>query len=344
MTTTQSNTMAVATDYVKTVGIVNNGFNGRGFANPYDIAFQPDGRIYVINRCDPGRAGAIRVGVCNLDEDYLFEFGKGYGQGDGQFVWPVAMAFGTDDRLYITDEHNHRVTVYDSSGEFVTCWGEKGSNPGQFKGPSGIAVDRDGSIVIADQENGRVQRFTAAGDFIAAWGEPGDGDGQLDLPWGVGLGPDGSVFVADWHNDRIQKFSPDGSYLKTIGSPGSGEGQLKRPSGVAVDSSGNIYVADWGNERVQIFDEDGNSVSILRGQATVSKWGMDYFSSNPEEWEVRQASELQSDLPEHLNTPYLTSSQTEPYFWGPVAVRFDDQDRLYVVETNRHRFQVYAKG
>jgi DNA-binding beta-propeller fold protein YncE len=152
------------------------------------------------------------------------------------------------------------------------------------------------------------------------------------------------VFVADWHNDRIQKFSAEGSHLKTIGSPGGGEGQLKRPAGVAVDSAGYIYVADWGNERVQIFDEDGSFVAIMRGQATVSKWAMDYFSSNPEEWEVRQASELESDLPEHLNTPYLISSQTEPYFWGPVSLRFDHQDRLYVVETNRHRFQVYAKG
>ena len=79
--------------YVKTIGMVNNGFSGRGFANPYDTAVSQDGRIFVLNRCDPPRASAIRVGICNLDEDYLGEFGNGYGDGDGQFVLPVAMAF-----------------------------------------------------------------------------------------------------------------------------------------------------------------------------------------------------------------------------------------------------------
>jgi hypothetical protein len=49
------------------------------------------------------------------------------------------------------------------------------------------------------------------------------------------------------------------------------------------------------------------------------------------------------ELPAHLNTPYHVSSQTEPYFWGPVSVSLDREGRLYVTETNRHRFQVYQK-
>ena len=342
--TTQADTATVAFDYIKTVGIVNNGYNGRGFANPYDIAFRPDGRIYVLNRCDPARAAAIRVGVCNLDEEYLFEFGRGYGQGEGQFIWPVAMAFGNDDRLYVTDEYNHRVTVYDAEGEYVSQWGEAGSAPGQFNGPAGIAADSSGDLYISDQHNGRVQKFTPEGESIAAWGERGSAPGQFDLPWGVGIGADDSVYVADWRNDRVQKFSPDGDHLLTIGSAGGGEGQLSRPSGVSADSDGLIYVADWGNERVQVFAPDGSPAASLRGQATLSQWSMDYFSSNPDEWEVRQIADLEPDLPEHLQTPYHVSSQVEPYFWGPVSVRLDHERRLYVVETNRHRFQVYTKA
>ena len=55
------------------------------------------------------------------------------------------------------------------------------------------------------------------------------------------------------------------------------------------------------------------------------------------------AEDLTPELPPHLTTPYHVSSQTEPYFWGPVAVSLDREGRLYVVETNRHRFQVYQK-
>ena len=325
-------------DYIKTVGIVNNGDNGRGFANPYDIAFRPDGRIFVLNRCDPARAKAIRVGVLNLDEDYLYEFGNGYGDGDGQFVWPVAMAFDSAGRLYITDEYNNRVCVYDADGSFVSQWGERGTGEGQFDGPAGIAIDSADNIYIADQRNGRIQKLNADGESLAGWGEPGSDDGQFDLPWGVGVGADDAVYVADWRNDRVQKFTSDGEHLQTIGA-----GHLSRPSGVAASPDGAVAVADWGNERVQIFTADGELATTMRGQATLSQWAMDYYSSNPEEWELREVSDLAPEtLPEHLQTPYHTSSQIEPYFWGPVAVRFDDQGRLYVVETNRHRFQVYG--
>ena len=34
---TQTKSPGIVLDYVKTIGIVNNGFSGRGFANPYDI-------------------------------------------------------------------------------------------------------------------------------------------------------------------------------------------------------------------------------------------------------------------------------------------------------------------
>ncbi|MDA1348758.1 MAG: hypothetical protein O3A47_07815, partial [Chloroflexi bacterium] len=97
MTTTTS----TAVKYLKTVGSVNNGSNGRGFANPYDTAHTKDGRIFVINRCDLARRAAIRIGICNLDEEYLGEFGYGFGDGDGQLVQPVAMAFDSQDRLYL---------------------------------------------------------------------------------------------------------------------------------------------------------------------------------------------------------------------------------------------------
>jgi len=94
---------------------------------------------------------------------------------------------------------------------------------------------------------------------------------------------------------------------------------------------------------VQVLRSDGSFQTLLQGAATMSKWGEDYLSSNPEEKSEREISNLRPVLPEHLNTPYHISSQTEPNFWGPVSVSLDKQGRLYVTETNRHRFQVYQK-
>ena len=340
---TQTQSASIKLDYAKTIGIVNNGLNGRGYANPYDLAVSRDGRIFVLNRCDPARASGIRIGVCNFDEDYLFEFGDGAGDGDTNFRWPVCMVFGGNEHLYITDEQNQRVTVFDNDGNFLRKWGTRGSGDGEFNGPAGIAAGPDGYIYVVEQHNARVQKFTAEGEFVGKWGSHGSGPGQFNLPWGAAADTAGNVYVADWRNDRIQKFTGDGEFLASYGSSGGGEGQFQRPTSVAVDAEGFIYVADWGNERVQVFDPEGGFQLLLRGQATVSKWAQAYFDANPEEKAERDRSDLMPQLPPHLNTPYHISSQTEPYFWGPVAVSLDHEGRLYVVETNRHRFQVYQK-
>lgn len=342
--TTQTQPASLALDYVKTIGIVNNGLNGRGFANPYDLQVTADGRIFVLNRADPARAAGIRIGICNLAEDYLGEFYGSAGQGDGNLVWPVAMAFDAAERLYVTDEYNHRITVFDGQGNFLHKWGTPGAGPGELNGPAGIAVGNGGDVYVVDQHNARVQRYANDGAFVGQWGSFGAAPGQFNLPWGMTTDSAGQVYVADWRNDRIQKFTPDGEFLAAFGSSGDGEGQFNRPTQVAVDEAGRIYVADWGNERVQALDPDGNFLLLLRGQATVSKWAQDYFDSNLEEKAERDHSNLRPPLPPHLNTPYHISSQTEPYFWGPVAVSLDRAGHLYVVETNRHRFQVYRQA
>ncbi len=340
---TQVAAPSITLQYLKTIGIVNNGYNGRGFANPYAVAVSRDGRIFVLNRCDPARASAIRVGICTLDEAYLGEFGKGFGTGDGQFAWPVAMAFDSQERLYITDEYHHRISVFDTAGTFLGKWGTPGRAAGELNGPAGIAIDGSDHVYIVDQHNNRVQKFTTDGRFLLQWGEAGSAAGQFNLPWGVAVDTQGQVYIADWRNDRIQHFTAEGQFIAAYGVSGQEEGQLHRPSGVAVDTEGYIYVADWGNERVQVFGPDGSFQMLLRGQATLSKWAEEYFAANPEEWQVRTISDLTPALPAHLNTPYHVSSQTEPYFWGPVAVTLDHEQRLYVPETNRHRVQIYQK-
>ena len=340
---TQGVMQGVSMAYLKTIGIVNNGDNGRGFANPYDVVVSNDGRIFVLNRCDPARATAIRIGICNLEEEYLGEFGNGFGTGDGQFGLPVAMAFDSREQLYVTDEYLHRISIFDSSGTFLGKWGAIGSGDGELDGPAGIAIDADDNVYIADQNNSRIQKFTANGEYVTQWGGKGSGPGQFDMPWGL-CAADGHVYVADWRNDRIQKFTGDGTFVTSFGSPGDGNGQFSRPSSVAVDADGNIYVADWGNERVQVLGPDGSFQQLLRGQATLSKWALDFLEVNPDEKETRAMSDLTPTLPPHIESPYLISSQCEPYFWGPVSVAVDGDNRLYVAETNRHRLQIYQRS
>ena len=328
-------------EYLKTIGLTNNGDNGRGFANPYGLATSKDGRIFVLNRCDSFLHDAQRIGVCTIDDEHLFDFSKGHGSDEGQFVQPVGLAFDSKDRLHVTDENNNRVVVFDSDGKYLHQWGTFGNEHDQLNGSSGIAIDTDDNIYIVNQYSNKINKFTSSGQYITHWGETGNANGQFNMPWGVDVSPNGHVYVADWRNDRIQKFTSDGEFLNSFGKSGTSPGEFHRPSGVVVDSDDNIYVTDWGNERLQILNSDGTPGQVLKGQATLSQWAIEFFSSNPDEQTTRDMSNLTPDLPSHLNTPYDISSQTEQYFWGPVALHLDKNGRLYVVESNRHRFQVY---
>ena len=140
--------------------------------------------------------------------------------------------------LYVTDEQNHRVTVFDSEGQFLHKWGSQGRGDGEFNGPAGVAAGPStGSggdvIYVVDQHNARVQKFSSDGSYIGQWGSQGSGPGQFNLPWGAATDAAGNVYVADWRNDRIQKFTTDGEFLASFGSPGYGEGRVPTayPSG-----------------------------------------------------------------------------------------------------------------
>ena len=178
--------------------------------------------------------------------------------------------------------------------------------------------------------------------------EDGAGQGQppasSTFPWGIATDSNDNVFVADWRNDRIQKFDADGKPLKVFGTPGNGNGELHRPSGVTLDDDGNLYIADWGNHRVQILDPEGKFLTAFRGSAGLSKWSDDYFRVNPDELEERQKADLEPDLdPDTIYDTRDESASIEKYFWGPTAVRLDDDGRMFVVDSCRHRIQVYQR-
>ena len=337
MTTTSEHTFL---EYVDTIGLST--MEGRGFYYPSDTAVGSDGRLYVVNRSIETDIRGIRITVCDLDHEYYGTFG-GFGEGNGQFIYPTSIAIDSRDRFYVGDEHLNRIIVFDQSKEPLSTWGVLGSGPGELDGPSGLAFDGDDILYVVDHRNHRVQRFTADGVFLSSFGSEGDGDGELRYPWGVALDRNGDVYVADWRNDRVQKFSPDGGFLAAYGSPGRGDGELHRPAGVAVDGDGYIYVCDWGNERVQVLDPDGGFVAKLMGEATDSKWAQDFLRINVEEGAARAESDLAKDIDFFVDDPHERSSHIEKLFWAPTSVKLDDAGRLYVTESNRHRLQIYQR-
>jgi len=323
--------MSVAVDspirYSHSIGVLGHG--GRGFSNPYDVAIRGDGVMFILNRSNPtqGPPGGLRVGIVTIDQEFLGDFGS-YGTENGQFTWMTAIALDRHENIYVADEFRHDVQVFDRDGTFMRKWGSFGSGPDQLNRPSGLAVAPDDTVYVVDHLNHRIQKRTPTGEVIGAWGSQGSGPGQLDLPWGIAVDGQGNVYVADWGNDRIQKLTPDGDHLATFGTSGKADGQLTRPSGVDVDANGNVYVADWGNDRVQVFGPDGSHRVTLVGDSGLSGWAEEGMKGNLDLVQEREGMDL---------TP-------EQRFWGPTAVKVDARGHVVVVDSCRHRLQVYQSA
>ena len=300
-----------------------------GFSAPVDVALGKRGLLYVI--CDyyeypPASKFLVK---CTVDEDYLGAFGS-YGTEEGQFTWPNSVAVDSSGNVFLTDEWLHKISVFDGDGNFLHRWGTEGEGDGQWRRPAGIVFDAADDLLVVDSFNNRIQKFTKEGEFLGKWGSSGQGEGQFDTPWGINLDSEGNVYIADWRNDRIQKFSSDGQFMLQVGSSGDDDGELRRPSGVAVDGDGYIFVTDWGHDRVQVFDAEGRFVTKFIGDCPgYSKWATARMASNPESMAEQRAE--------------VKSFYAEQVFFQPTGIAVDDKNRIFVVDTGRHRIQIYQK-
>ena len=312
---------------------------GTGFKNPVSVARGEGDLMYVVSRAYDYRSDSKRITVCTVGEDYIGEIGNagrlggemmdsGESDAPGSMVWPTSVALDKAGNVYVSDEWLNRIAMFSSDGEWLGTWGTQGDADGEVDQPAGIAFDSEDNLYVVDTGNNRIQKFAKDGQFLAKWGQQGSGDGEFDMPWGIGLDADNNVYIADWRNDRIQKFAPDGSFLMAFGESGSEDGQFNRPADVAVDKEGLIYVADWRNDRVQVFDAEGRFITEIIGDATLSKWGITKLDANPD-------MKMQRDIAQGL--------EREKFLRGPMGVVVDDQDQVFIVDSQRNRIQIYRK-
>lgn len=324
-------------EYLTNVGFCTD-FGGRGFEHPTSMAIRDDGVIFVASRGK--RTAKQTIGIQMVSKNHEF-FGKigSYGIGQlGDMVWPTCVTLDSNNNLFLSDEYFNRITIFDSDGIPIKYWGEKGSGPGQFNQPSGLLIRGD-TILVVDSKNNRIQEYTLEGKYINQWGKYGSRPAQFSLPWGICDDSNGDIYIADWRNDRIQKFTSNGEFITSFGESGFAEGQFNKPSDVAVDLKGNILITDWGNQRLQILDSEGRFLIEERGKGGLNPWVDEYFESQQDEKNARESFVPVFDT--DIDDPSEISARIEPYFWDPVSVELDQAGNIYVLETNRHRFQIF---
>ena len=211
-------------------GVRDGGTAGASFGEPYGVAVERDGTVYV---SDAGESNRIRRVTPRGEVSTLAGAGEGFADGAGgsaAFSTPSGLALDGAGNLYVADTGNNRVR----------------------------RVTREGVVT------------TLAGGGAAGFQDGAAAEARFDAPVGVAVGREGEVYVADTYNDRVRVIAKDGRVrtLAGLGTPGLADGGaldaalFDTPCGVAVSEAGEVYVADTGNNRLRRITKDGQ-VSTL---------------------------------------------------------------------------------
>ncbi|MEZ6099897.1 MAG: NHL repeat-containing protein [Pirellulaceae bacterium] len=147
-----------------------------------------------------------RIQKFDANGDYLFQWG-GHGSAPGQFIRPQNIAIDEHDHIWVADACNHRIQVFDATGEsaaLLQCWGEEGTEPGQLRYPYDLVLDGNGHVYVCEFGNHRIQKFSLDGKLVSFWGHEGREPGQLHNPWALVRDSHGRIFILDTYNHRVQ--------------------------------------------------------------------------------------------------------------------------------------------
>ncbi len=173
------------------------------FDSPTGVAVASNGDIYISEGHGETNENNSRIMVFTKDGKFVKTFGR-RGTGDGELRSPHAIAFDSQDHLYVADRSNSRVVVFDKDGRFLAAWK-------QFGRPSGIAVDRNDMLYVADSQSSDA---------------PGAANYNPGCRRGIRIG---SV--------------KDGKVLYFIPPPVVPDPRMQPPIGLVVDANGAIYAA-----------------------------------------------------------------------------------------------------
>jgi sugar lactone lactonase YvrE len=264
---------------------------GAGFANPFSLAADGSGNLYVteafghtVRKVAPSGVTTTVAGLTGAD---------GLVDGSGAaalFERPHALCSdGTN--LYVTDKMSHSVRkVVVATGAVTTLAGANasGSSDGvgamaRFNQPFGCAADGAGTLYVSDSNNATIRAIDLASATVTTLAGSAGKNGSTDAtgsaarfnnPAALAFGS-GTLYVADMANSTIRAVAlPSGAVTTlagTAGMTGSTDAtgtaaRFHHPNGLVLDS-GNLYVADQANHTIRRIVISSGAVTTVAGTA-----------------------------------------------------------------------------
>ncbi len=296
-----------------------------------DIALDSVGQIYVLD------AGDSQVKVYAPSGRYLKSLpsvGK-----------PVALGVA-EDGVYVADDTTQVISKFDFEGKLAYTFGSKGEGKSQFKKIAGIAVEKGQQVFIGDQDKSLVNAFlTVAGTKQEVVPKAA---GRASVKWLASIPVEATQLAGDGKG-TIYAISKDSKSLLKL-SAGKIAGEIKPAedmelAAVTVDRSGAIWVLDKTKKRCAKLDETGKVLASFGSGGS----GAGQFS-NPTSLAIASSGLIfvadrgnRSVQVFRGDGVYLNKLGGDAAnVANPLAMAFDPQDNLYILEGSRGSVIVYS--
>ena len=257
---------------------------------------------------------------------------------------PSDVSVDEDGNVYIVDSGNHRIAVFDDSGESILTFSRKGQKQGELTNPVGIDIDEK-HIYVADKDNHRIQIFDKDGivkkKILLKQGN------KLIRPVDIAVNKKLKLFyITGNNNHKVMVYDYSGKLLHQWGGEGTNRGEFRYPATISLFND-NVFVVDVLNSRVQIFNAKGELEAIagewgvLPGQlfrpkgVALDNKGNIYVSDSY----LGMIQVFSSDT----RFRYVLAENGKPYkLTSPAGITIDKQNRLYVCEMLENKVSVFS--
>jgi tetratricopeptide (TPR) repeat protein/DNA-binding beta-propeller fold protein YncE len=213
----------------------------------------PNGQLVVVNE-DSGQ-----VAIINSELEVIERFAQSGGDA-GELKSPGPVAVSINQKIYVGDVKNKRVSVFNQQGLFLYTIG-RGGTSGDLKEPRHVSIDAEENVYVLEGE-GRISIFNVVGELLARF-TPKDLKqyfGQTPKFSALTVDLDGNLYIGDRVQRRITVFDwRNLKVLKNFGSVGMVRGQYRIISYLSINARGQLAVLDKKNKKVEVYQLEQKS-------------------------------------------------------------------------------------
>ena len=186
-------------------------------------------------------------------------------------------------------------------------------------------------------------------EFVENWAKLPDGMRFKECP-GVGIDSRDNVFVLTRGEEPIIVFDPDGNYVRSFGK---GFFSANRTHGLYIAHDDSILAADDGIHTIQKFNSEGELIMELGDRNKAPIWGGEPFNRPTSAAIMPSNGDIYvSDGYGNSRIHVYTGTGEYKFSWGspgidagqfirPHNIAVDSEDRVYVVDRECHRIQIF---